>query len=107
MKNFIVTFGFGQIDVNGHSLGNCYALIPGENEAEARKNIFKLRGGKWAFLYDSKFINEKDGSMKYDFIERFGLSEVPIKQICLAGFEHPEGELVKKIVALQQNCDKL
>lgn len=48
MKNFYVTYGFGT------NLASCYSTVRAVDYPEARQEVFKATGGKFAFLYDEK-----------------------------------------------------
>lgn len=75
MENeYIFTFGSNHVTQDGMSLGNYYCVIRSSDEKEARDEMFKCRGDKWAFCYKSK---EKAG------VQRFNLREVTTEMIYL------------------------
>jgi len=61
MKEFIFTFGFGQVHQGG------FYAIKAENASEAREIMVRRFGLKWSMQYDSR---EKAG------VDRFNLKEI-------------------------------
>lgn len=65
VREWIFTFGFGQC-LDGVSLANRYVRIRARSAGEARTEMMRLFGRKWAFQYAC----EEDAG-----VERYGLEE--------------------------------
>ena len=61
MKDFVFTFGFGQVHQNG------YHVIRAKTMREARDDMNRKFGREWSMVYESK---EEAG------VEEYGLHEV-------------------------------
>lgn len=57
MKDFYFTFGCGQVHEN------CYIIISAESSNEAREEMFRWFGNKWASQYNSA---EDAGVVKFN-----------------------------------------
>lgn len=75
MEKFFFTFGSNHTDVEGKSLGNYFVMIEAESECEARNEMIKARGPKWAFSYpEHLFIGQED---------KYGIKKVPLSAVVI------------------------
>lgn len=61
MDEFFVTYGFGS------HLERCYSKVEAEDIHQARDKIFKVTGGKHAFIYSARDFEGQPE--KYDLME--------------------------------------
>lgn len=82
MKHYF-TFASNQYDNQDNSLGNCYLVLEADSPADAREDMFSIRGANWAFQYDEKEALEiiKKHGMKEVFDEEVELPKYPFYYI--------------------------
>lgn len=75
IEPYYFTFGSNHVTENGVSLGNCYVVIEGASEAEARDKMAEARGMKWCTSYPEHLF--------LDQIIKFNLKELTLDDVTL------------------------